>query len=252
MERIAFLVEATGTRLGCLLNPSSLVIRRTAGVQQRGSSNGPLSGLKLGDHPLLFTGGGITEITLDLLFDVTLAGSSFPTEDVRDLTRPLFELAETSGNGRSTPPLVRFIWGKSWNILGAITAVAERVEHFNESGAPRRSWLRLRLVRVDEPSSSASAKPLLASNAQWSAADPIPPEQVRIHEIVSGGSADSMAEAETPTRPTERLDEIAYREYGDARHWRLIAALNGIDDPLRLPDGTRLVIPDRSVFERKP
>ncbi len=38
MERVAFLIEETGERIGCLLNPDSLVIRRSAGVQPRRSA----------------------------------------------------------------------------------------------------------------------------------------------------------------------------------------------------------------------
>lgn len=261
MERIAFLVESTGARLGCLLNPDSLVVRRNAGIRQRGSTSGPLTGVKLADNPLLYTGGGTTELTLDLLFDVTLAGSTVNTEDVRELTRPLWELAENTAreNGLSKPPLVRFVWGKSWNILGVVTAVAERVEHFAESGAPRRSWLRLRLVRVDEPSLQQPRAQLARSPVpQWSPNVAVPPEQVRVHEVVGGvpgsvvGGVAGSKEERGPGRPAERLDEIAHREYGDARHWRLIATMNAIDNPLRLPEGLRLAIPDRTVFERHP
>src|SRR5690349_7080966 len=109
MERVAFLVEGTGERIGCLLNPESIIVRRTAGVRPRRSAAGLLTGAALADDPILYTGGGTTEIDLDLLFDVTLPGSSAPTvsstptgarpalpvlEDVRVLTGPLRQLAE--------------------------------------------------------------------------------------------------------------------------------------------------------------
>lgn len=35
MERVAFLIEPTGERLGCLLNPESVILRRAAGLQPR-------------------------------------------------------------------------------------------------------------------------------------------------------------------------------------------------------------------------
>src|SRR5512135_481028 len=106
MERVAFLIEETGQRIGCLLNPDSLVIRRAAGVQARRSAGGQLTGVGLSDDPLLYTGGGITELEIALLFDVSLADSTLTTEDVRDLTRPLVDLAEnTSGReGYKRPP----------------------------------------------------------------------------------------------------------------------------------------------------
>src|SRR5438045_8649977 len=116
MERVAFLLEKTGERIPCLLNPASVVVQRSAGVQSRQSTAGPLTGAALKDDPLLYTGGGTTEILLDLLFDVTLAGSSLMSDDVRDLTRPLTGLAEGSegDDGYGQVPLVRFVWGKAW------------------------------------------------------------------------------------------------------------------------------------------
>jgi nucleoid-associated protein YgaU len=36
---------------------------------------------------------------------------------------------------------------------------------------------------------------------------------------------------------------VAFREYGEAGLWRGIAAFNGIDDPLRVVAGTRLLLP---------
>src|SRR5271165_5957786 len=117
MERVAFLVESTGDRIECLLNPDSVVVRRLAGVRPRQSSSGPLTGAALKDDPLLYTGGGTTEILLDLLFDVSLVDSTVTMEDVRELTQPLTELAEgdEGDDGYGRAPLVRFVWGKAWN-----------------------------------------------------------------------------------------------------------------------------------------
>ena len=138
MIRAVFLIEANDQRIGCLLNPESLVIRRSAGVQPRRSAGGQLSGAGLSDDPLLFTGGGRTEIELDLLFDVSLEGSSTPTGNVRDLTGPLWNLAEntpqTGGHGQ--PTLARFIWGKSWNIPVIIAAISERLDPLLRMASP--------------------------------------------------------------------------------------------------------------------
>jgi nucleoid-associated protein YgaU len=38
-------------------------------------------------------------------------------------------------------------------------------------------------------------------------------------------------------REGERLDWIAYREYGNPARWRHIAEVNGISDPLELQPG---------------
>jgi len=244
VERVAFLIEETNERIGCLLNPESLVMRRVAGVQPRRSATGQLTGASLTDDPLLYTGGGQTTLELDLLFDVSLAGSSIATGDVRDLTDPLWRLAENTAqpDGYGRPPLVRFIWGKSWNIPGVVAAVSGRLEHFTSEGVPRRSWLRMRFLRVDE-SERSSRKPVARqslggaslSEALRNSLD-ISPDRVRTHEIIGGGEGGGRGSG-------ERLDEIAYRSHGDHRLWRLIAAFNNILDPLRIPAGFLLRIP---------
>jgi hypothetical protein len=242
MERVAFLIERTGDRLGCLLNPASLLVRRLAGLHTRHSTSGPLARAGSNDDPLLFTGGGTTELTLDLLFDVTLAGSSIKAEDVRELTRPLLELAggvESKDGDGGEPPLVRLVWGKHWNVPGLISAVAERLENFTPEGAPRRSWLRIRLIRTADPPARSSRAALappsllprdLAADAERFAAPKI---------VERGQNERGIAEQ----AGTARLDEIAYRYLGDPRHWRLIAALNNIDNPLEAVSGRLLQLP---------
>src|SRR5262245_59439661 len=97
MERVAFLVESTGERIDCLLNPETFAVGRVAGVRPRGTgATGRLTGAGHADDPLLLTGGGRTELQLDLLFDVTLVESSAAPVDVRALTRRLWMLAENS------------------------------------------------------------------------------------------------------------------------------------------------------------
>jgi hypothetical protein len=233
-----------------MLNPENLVMRRLAGVSERRSNGGPLAGARLKDAPLLFTGAGRTELLLDLLFDVTLAGSSIATEDVRELTRPLVELAEGSaGNdGYTEPPVVRFVWGKYWNIPGVVTAVAERLEYFTAQGAPRRSWLRMRFVRVAESSEAGQGPPRQLTIPQLSERLEIPPEQLLVHEVVGAGRSEETEGG--PGGSTERLEEIAHRIYGDPRYWRLIANFNNVDNPLEVVAGRLLRVPHPSLILR--
>ena len=256
MERVAFLIERSGERIGCMLNPASLVVRRLAGIRTRHSASGPLTGANLKDDPLIYTGGGTTELLLDLLFDVTLAGSSIASDDVRALTRPLFQLAEGAGgdDGYSQPPLVRFVWGKHWNTPGVVTAVAEHLEQFTPEGAPQRSWLRMRLVRVSEPSHPA-ARLSAKSIPKFPADLAVSAEGVNVHQVIGGGpsgSTEAETEAERPAEPAgsaERLDEIAHRLYGDCRFWRLIAQFNKIENPLEVAAGHLLRIPSPSAIQ---
>ena len=237
MERATFLLEDTNERLGCLVNPDSLIVRRSSGVQSRKSVAGQLTSSSLPDDPLLFTGGGRTELDLDLLFDVNLPGSSVTSRDVRDLTGPLWDLAENriGQNGRKRLPMVRFVWGKAWNIPGVVTSVAERLEYFTTGGVPQRSWLRMRMLRVVEPNQEASADrfPLQAINVETlTTGTPDIVTEAGIHEVIEG----------------DRLDAIAAQSYGSPAAWRLLAIFNALDDPFRLVPGQLLLIPPLSML----
>jgi hypothetical protein len=239
MERVAFLIEATGERIPCLLNPDSIVIRRSAGVRPRRSAGGLLAGSSLSDDPLLATGGGRTELEVDLLFDVTIAGGTVETENVQDLTRPLWTLAENQPgpDAYGRPPAVRFVLSKWLNLPVVVGAISERFERFTTTGVPERSWLRMRLLRVAEaPATAAEAgqpQPIPAGALEL---PEIPEDQIVYHEVV--GDAEEG----------ERLDEIAALYYGEPGFWRVLAAYNGIADPLHVPPPQVIRVPPLSVI----
>ena len=240
MERAAFLIEATGERIGCLLNPESVVMRRRAGIIPRQAPGGRLTGSGLADDPLLYTGGGQTELCLELLFDVNVAGSTVEAENVQELTRPLWQLAENSEDfyGLGRLPLVRFVWGKSFNLPGVIVAVAEKLEQFTLGGAPQRSWLTLRMLRVSEPVERATPfagiETLAFSPEDLYRQQSGRPNQVRRYETHQGGEELNFA---------DRLDVLAFTYLGSASLWRVLASLNNIDDPNHLSAGITLDIP---------
>jgi hypothetical protein len=243
MERVAFLIESTGERIACLLNPESLVVRRWTGIRGRRSLAGALRADSLADDPVIFAGGGTTELELELLFDVDVAaaGTAEKVEDVRALTLPLWRLAENvrSSDGETRPEVVRFVWGKAWNVPAVVSAVAERLEAFGQGGAPGRSWMRLKLLRVPDPAPVRQS--LEGAPAQGE-------ELIDVHEVVGSGSAPVEGDGGAPPSPAgERLDEIAQRYYGDPSVWRQIAEANDIDDPLRIPSGIALRIPPRGT-----
>ncbi|WP_155368246.1 CIS tube protein [Catellatospora vulcania] len=211
MERIAFLVDATGERIDCLVNPETLVVRRLAGVRPAA-----LPGAVVGtgvDDALLFTGGGRTELVLDLLFDVDLVESAHRPDDVRRLTGRLWHLAE---NGQGRPPLVRLVWGKTWNLPGVVVNVAERLDAIDASGMPRRSWLRLKLVRSE--------------------GEPVtPPARTAASAVQATGDGSGGGGA--------RFDLLAAEALGDPTRWRELAEHNSIDNPLAVRAGSVLGVP---------
>ena len=210
MERACFLLEETGERLSCMLNPDSLVIRRVAGVRARRSIGGRLTGAGLADDPLLFTGGGSTQLELDLLFDTSLGGSTLEATDVQELTRPLWELAENTAtlDGAARLRTVRLVWGKSWNVPAVVVAVAERFERFDPSGSPQRSWLRMRLVRVGAASESGGVVDQPLADLAVPTPGSVPEDQEIVHEVEGGetladraASPDTDADAEPGSGP---------------------------------------------------
>lgn len=253
MERVAFLIERTGERVTCLLNPEHLEMRRNAGVLTRREAGGYLAGRARTDDPLLATGGGTTEVDLKLLFDVEVANAERPKPppskeppsalakaeplllDVRTLTRPLWDLAENAfSGGFGAPPAVRFIWGKSWNIPGVVLAVAERLERFDRNGTPQRSWLSLRLRRVEEPDPRAA--PPKPATPQFETPSP---------EGGDGGTDLPLLDVpvDGDGTPLNRIDQIAAEHYGDPELAGALGAFNGLDDLLTLPEATSLLLP---------
>ncbi|MGK6320288.1 CIS tube protein [Sphingomonas sp. DT-204] len=255
MERVTFVLEATGDRISALLNPESLEMRRASGLRRRSGAGGVVMGGARTDDPLIATGGGTTEYDLYLLFDTEVAReavsvrprASAPvlgSQDVRELTRPLWNLSENAaeGGGSSAPPTVRFIWGKAWNVAGVVTAVAERLEQFDAAGTPQRSWLSLRLRRVEE---RAPLPP---------AAAPTSP-QFETPALAAPAESDGAIEYDSVTVAADeqgvllnRLYLIAAERFGDPSYARAIARFNGLDDMLRMPRGGTLMLPPASVL----
>jgi hypothetical protein len=234
MEKVVLLVEHSGIHLRCLLNPEQLELKRDAGVVARHSLTGSMTGAGLSDDPLLYRGGGTTELTLNLLFDIGLVPpgpQTSPVDDVRTLTGPVWDLAENpdAGSPYGRPPTMRLLWGTSWNLRAVVAAVAERLEQFDAQGRPRRSWLRLRLLRLDASPKTESAEP---------SAPPIPLKEARrrMHD------SPSMTHGPLGGDSGERMDHIAAERLGHPGLWPLIAEMNGLHNPLRR-NGHALQVP---------
>lgn len=237
MERVAFLVEETGEHIGALLNPETVVMSRAAGVEPRRSAGGRLTGAGLADDPLLFTGGGRTELKLDLLFDVDLAPAHVqaPVTDVRQMTRPIWRLAENSAEveRQRRPPAVRFVWGRAWNVPGVITEVAERFDRFAADGSPLRSWLRLAFVRIGTAADEEGGEAYELA-ARLPVVDLTAPPVDSLVVLGDGEGGDETTEAaEGGLVPPVELGLLSRAAFGTPLLWKLLLAYNDIDDPAR-------------------
>jgi len=233
MERVTFLLEETGERISAMLNPETVVMRRLAGIGTRRGSLGRVVGAQLADDPLIRTGGGRTELELELLFDVGLAGSTTVATDALALTEPFRALAENpeAADRQGRARTLRFVWGKSWNIPCVVLATAERFEQFTSAGAPRRAWMKLLLRRVNPPPRRAVAEendPLGASPLAQSAREVLEAaEGLSPAELAEGAQVLEVAgDAEVG-----RLDLIAQAVYGNPFLWPLLALASSIADP---------------------
>lgn len=237
MERVAFLIEDTGEHFGCLLNPETVVMSRTAGVEARRSAGGRLTGAGLADDPLLFTGGGHTELRLDLLFDVDLAPAHIHASDVRQMTRPIWRLAENSAEveRKRRPPSVHFLWGRAWDMPGIVTEVAERFDRFSADGSPLRSWLRLVFVRVGQSADEEGGE-------NYELARRLPPVDLTAPPVdtvtMTGDGRFENPESDTPGNgqprpltPTREYAIVSMLKYGTPRLVKEILAASGVDDP---------------------
>jgi hypothetical protein len=263
MERVAFLIEQTGERISCLLNPEFLEMRRVSGLRTRTEGGGFLAAASRTDHPLIATGGGVTELDLRLLFDTEVArldrgqgaepaggleGAALAVADVREMTRPIWNLSENaSGGGFSAPPCVRFIWGKSWNIPGVIVCIAERLERFDANGLPQRSWLALRMRRVEEPEPRPAPPLPVTPQFEISSLDPWGGR-----EKTGASDEDQHPSVTIPVDdqgvPLNRLDQICAEHYGAAGLAPLLGDFNDLDDLLTLAEGATLSLPPASVL----
>lgn len=237
MERVTFLVEETNERLSCLLNPETVVMKRRSGVRPRESLSGLISSHDKGDNPLLFNGAGHTTIELDLVFDVSINGSSIVSEDVRDLTKPIWNLTENHQRSDRLyrPALCRFIWGKSWNIPGVISAVAEKLESFTAEGVPRRSWMRLEMIRMlEQPHSMLTENDLFSEGNNQTGQSLLDDLNVNKSEFSNRQTQLDVSNSaiETLDNSFERVDLKADRLKGDSSLWRDISIELNLENPL--------------------
>lgn len=208
-----------------LFNPSELSVAKT------NTWNLPDEGKFSNTKTLEFGGGEPQTITLQLFFDTYELHDARQLNgrpnDVRNYTDKLLEMMQVQdglgpndGSGQKWPPQVQIEWGKiqqGWKFACYITSMTQKFLLFLPNGTPVRATVDLTL-----------------KNAEDGKLSPQNP--------TSGGQGNERTRM---VLPGERLDWIAYQEYGDSTLWRLIADANGLND-LDLIVGMRLAIPPRA------
>jgi nucleoid-associated protein YgaU len=115
---------------------------------------------------------------------------------------------------KASPPWVVFRWGGLTGSLAYVSQVQAKYTLFTASGVPIRATCQVTLEELSgqAPKQNPTSGGLVPH---------------RVHEVVVG----------------DTLAAVAYAEYGVPALWRAIAEVNGIDDPMRLPPGLRLLLP---------
>jgi hypothetical protein len=215
----AYLISEKGNRLDCLFNPAELTISKS-NSWNAGQAKGK-------DAPeLRFQGGQSATLTMTLMFDTTRTGA-----DVNRYTRKLLEMMtvdkslpggdKPSNAGR--PPWVEFHWGRLHSFKAMLERVQIRFTYFASDGTPLRAKVDVNLKQWRDQAQKPLQNPTSST-----------PEPHTLHALLPG----------------ETLDRVATQHYGDPTRWRLIADANAITDPLDLPAGTMLVVPELRARRR--
>lgn len=211
------LVKATITNLDtnqaveCMFNPNEYSFTKSNrwSISQTRGANVP---------KLEFSGGEPTDLSLELFFDTYETG-----QDVRrTYTNAIWKMAMVNQEKKdprtlkSQPPKVEFRWGTMWSFKAVIASISQKFTLFLSDGTPVRCTMNITFRQVEDEGLYPRQNP------------------------ISGGAAGHRTHV---FRAGEMLDYIAAQEYGEARHWRYIAEVNNIDDPLSIAPGTVLRLP---------
>jgi hypothetical protein len=164
--------------------------------------------------PPEFKGPRPASISVEMFLDETEDSNGDISKTVARLFRCVQPEDASVAANKPSAPHVLFQWGDI-TFKGYIEQVAVKYTLFRGTGTPVRGLATLTIKEF--PSAPGAQNPT-------SGGEP----GNRSHRI---GAGDTLA-------------SIAYREYGQAAMWRKIADFNpALDDPLRIPDGTVLLIP---------
>jgi hypothetical protein len=197
-------------KLTCSFNPKEYTISKSATWHKtpaRGAESAPTPEF-LGSNP--------AKMQMELFFDAWETGG-----DVSKSVQTLFDWTiptkKSHADNQPNPPIVVFQWGHKF-FDAFIQNVSAKYTMFSPQGTPIRASVNVSFEEV--PMETARTNP------------------------TSGGVAGKRTHVLTSA---DTLHSVAWAEYGDASLWRGLAAANDIDDPLRVPVGTSLLIPPATV-----
>jgi len=202
--------KASGPPIKVMFRPKELNISKQNNWQ---ASNSP----KTNAPKFEFKGGGAETLKLQLFFDTYI-----DKEDVREkYTNAIYglmridEASRDKKTKKGRPPTVRFQWGKTVGFNAVITNISQRFSLFLPDGTPVRAVLDVSFQEVEE--------------------------DYKKQNPTSGGVG---GERLWLVKDGDTLACIAFNQYADSNHWRLIADANRLTQVRTLSPGTMLMIPN--------
>jgi nucleoid-associated protein YgaU len=189
-------------------NPKELSVSKSAKWKRDAQKGSKKSGVPE------FTGAEPSKLSLEMFLDASDTLGTGVVDAVEQLFACCVPTAESLDAKKASPPWVVFHWGGLTGFPAYVSQVSVKYTLFTPGGLPVRG---IATVTLEEISGSTPGQ-----NPTSGAT-----EVRTVHRVLAGDS----------------LADLAWREYGDATRWRIIAAANGIDDPLRLRPGTDLLVP---------
>lgn len=211
------LVFEDGSDMSFQFNPAELKIAKTSKwrpLPSTGRASPPASE---------YVSGAPSTLSLNLLLDTTDTGESVTTKT--DKLQALVEIdksnsAYDSSNKTGRPPWVSVMWNELVPFKCICKSLTITFTYFAPDSTPLRAKADISLQQFNDPENPSAQNPTSGT-----------PRPHRLHTVQVG----------------ESLDRIAAKHYGNATKWRLIADANlaAFDDPMRIPPGTLLVIPQK-------
>jgi hypothetical protein len=189
-------------------NPKELSLAKSASWTRASGRGNKKSG------PPQFNGPQPAKLSLEMFFDASDTQDSSVVKTVERLFACCVPTDASHEQKKGSPPWVLFRWGGLTGFLAYVSSVTVKYTLFTSSGLPVRATCTVTLDELagEAPKQNPTSGGLVPR---------------RLHVVIEG----------------DTLAGIAYREYGNALMWRALATINGIDDPMRLRPGTRLLLP---------
>jgi len=171
-----------------------------------------------------FNGANPQTLQMEIFLDQSAGGVESVHAAVATLLTWVQPTTSSVAKKKPQPPILIFEWGLN-DALAEFRAYLKQVSAkylmFDQGGNPTRATANITLEEAPVP----PAKQNPTSGAVHGR---------RSHVLIEG----------------ENLAVLAWREFDDPQLWRAIAAFNGIDDPIRIRPGTRVLIPTADEARR--